>query len=158
MMGAEFGQQEEWKFNGSLDWHLLDYAPHQGIADCVRDLNKLYRNKEALHGDQFSASGFEWISYDDHDNSVIVYLRKAGNKKVLVICNMTPVPRENYRIGLPDAGNYSCIFNSDDEVYGGSGHAYAKVLTAEQKQWQGRKQSAEVQLVPLGVIVYEIVA
>ena len=154
MMGAEFGQSEEWKFDGSLDWHLLDHKPHQGILNCIKGLNQIYRKYPVLHADQFSASGFEWISYDDHDNSVIAYVRKAGEEKVVVICNMTPVPRSDYRIGLPEAGKYKLVFNSDEETYGGSGHSCLKSFTARQQSWQGRDYSVELQLVPLGVLVY----
>jgi 1,4-alpha-glucan branching enzyme len=95
MMGSEFGQHEEWKFDGSLDWHLTEFAPHQGIQNLITDLNKLYKKKEALTANQFTADGFEWISHDDAENSVISYVRKGKDSHVVIVCNMTPAPREN---------------------------------------------------------------
>ncbi len=154
MMGSEFGQHDEWRFNGSLDWHLLQYKPHNTMLRLITDLNKLYRKTKALHEKQFDASGFEWISHEDAENSVITYVRKGHNSQVVVICNMTPVPRDNYRIGLPAAGKYQLLFNSDETNYGGSGYAVKSELKAEKESWQYRKHSAEVRLVPLGVLVY----
>jgi 1,4-alpha-glucan branching enzyme len=154
MMGAEFGQHDEWKFNGSLDWHLTDHEPHQGIQNTLIALNKLYKKKSALHADQFSASGFEWISHDDSQNSVIAYIRKGGGEQLIILCNMTPVPREDYKIGLPDAGKYKLLFNSDDGKYGGSEFKVRKSFTAKIEESHGREQSIELSLPPLGVLVY----
>jgi 1,4-alpha-glucan branching enzyme len=156
MMGSEFGQHEEWDFNGSLEWHLTQYAPHQGIQEVVKDLNKLYKNEKALHEKQFSVEGFEWISYEDHENSVISYIRKGKNSHLVVVCNMTPVVRNHYRIGLPTNKKYKLLFNSDDSKYGGSDFKVKKSFTAQEKEWQHRKQSVELQLPPLGVLVYGV--
>ncbi|AUC79125.1 1,4-alpha-glucan branching enzyme [Nonlabens sp. MB-3u-79] len=154
MMGSEFGQHEEWNFNGSLDWHLTQYAPHQGIQEVVKDLNKLYKNEKALYEKQFSIEGFEWISYEDHENSVISYIRKGKNSHLVVVCNMTPVVRNHYRIGLPTNKKYKLLFNSDDAKYDGSNFKVKKTFTAQETEWHHRKQSVALRLPPLGVLVY----
>ncbi|ARN77526.1 1,4-alpha-glucan branching enzyme [Nonlabens spongiae] len=154
MMGSEFGQHEEWKFNGSLDWHLTDYEPHQGIQNLIADLNKLYTKREALTQNQFTADGFEWISHDDHQNSVISYVRKGGDSHLVIVCNMTPVPRENYRIGLPSNKKMRLLLNSDDEKYNGSGYKVKKSFTPQSEPWNNREQSVELNLPPLGVLIY----
>jgi 1,4-alpha-glucan branching enzyme len=101
-MGAEFGQGEEWNFDQSLDWHLLEFDNHQGIKKMIQDLNILYKNETALHQKQFSADGFEWISYNDEENSVIAFIRKGIDPKddVIVACNFTPRVLEDYPIGI----------------------------------------------------------
>jgi 1,4-alpha-glucan branching enzyme len=156
MMGSEFGQHEEWNFNGSLDWHPTNFEPHQGIQEVIKDLNKLYKRQKALHEKQFSKEGFEWISYDDHENSVISYIRKGTNSHLVVVCNMTPVVRDYYRIGLPTSKNYKLLFNSDEMKYGGSDRGVKKSFTPQRKDWQNRKQSIELRLPPLGVLVYGV--
>lgn len=156
MMGSEFGQHEEWNFNGSLDWHLINFTPHQGIQEVIKDLNKLYKKQKALHEKQFSEEGFEWISYDDHENSVISYIRKGTDSHLVVVCNMTPVVRDHYRIGLPINKKYKLLFNSDEMKYGGSDRVVKKSFTPQGKDWQNRKQSIELRLPPLGVLVYGI--
>jgi 1,4-alpha-glucan branching enzyme len=156
MMGSEFGQHEEWNFNGSLEWHLTQYAPHQGIQEVVKDLNQLYKNEKALYEKQFSIEGFEWISYEDHENSVISYIRKGKNSHLVVVCNMTPIVRNHYRIGLPTNKKYKLLFNSDDSKYGGSNFKVKKSFTAQEKEWHHKKQSVDLRLPPLGVLVYGV--
>jgi len=156
MMGSEFGQHDEWKFNGSLDWNLTQFAPHNGIQEVIKDLNKLYKKQPALHEKQFEQEGFEWISYDDSENSVISYIRKGSNSHIIVICNMTPEPRDHYRIGLSEDKNYTLLFNSDEMKYGGSDRRITKSFEPEEKPWHGKKQSAALRLPPLGVLVYGI--
>ena len=153
-MGGEFGQTEEWNFQQSLDWHLLQYNYHKGIQQLVADLNAMYQNEPALYQKQFSNEGFEWIDYNDAENSVLAYIRKGEKEKedVIVICNMTPIPRENYRIGLPHHGKYKLIFNSDSTPYGGSDYVVKKQYTAEAIDWQYRKHSALFNLPPLAMI------
>ncbi|NND63077.1 MAG: 1,4-alpha-glucan branching protein GlgB [Flavobacteriaceae bacterium] len=153
-MGGEFGQSEEWNFQQSLDWHLLDYDYHKGIQALVSDLNQLYKKEVSLHEKQFEADGFEWIDYNDAENSVLSYVRKGNNKNddLILICNMTPMTRENYRIGLPETGKYKLVFNSDDAKYGGSDYSIKKTYTAEKVDWQFRKQSVELNLPPLAMI------
>ncbi len=121
-MGGEFGQWREWNHDTSLDWHLCDLEPHRGLQRLIRDLNHLYRTEPALHEADFDWSGFEWIDFSDTDNSVIVYLRKtpASDASVVCVCNLTPVPRHGYRIGVPKAGQYRELINTDAFVYGGS--------------------------------------
>ena len=153
-MGGEFGQTEEWNFQQSLDWHLLQYNYHKGIQQLVADLNAMYQNEPALYQKQFSNEGFEWIDYNDAENSVLAYIRKGEKEKedVIIICNMTPIPRENYRIGLPHHGKYKLIFNSDSTPYGGSDYVVKKQYTAEAIDWQYRKHSALFNLPPLAMI------
>ncbi len=153
--GAEFGQSEEWNFQQSLDWHLLAYKPHQGVQNLLRDLNALYQEEPALHEKQFSAEGFEWIDYNDAENSVLVYIRKGEKRKddLIVACNMTPVPRESYRIGLPKKGKLKEVFNSDAVSYFGSGEFKNKQRTSEKQPWQFRDDSVEITIPPLGMVV-----
>jgi 1,4-alpha-glucan branching enzyme len=154
MMGSEFGQYEEWKFDGSLDWHLTNFAPHQGIQNLITDLNKLYKKKEALTAHQFTAGGFEWISHDDAENSVVSYVRKGKDSHLVIVCNMTPAPRENYRIGLPDGSKRKLLLNSDDAKYGGSALTVKKSFTPQQENWNNREHSVALTLPPLGVLIY----
>lgn len=156
-MGGEFGQGAEWNFEQSLDWHQLDYHYHRGIKNLVRALNKLYKKQPALFEKQFTADGFEWINYTDNENSVLSYIRKGNNpeENLIIVCNMTPVIRENYRIGIPAEGKLKEIFNSDDEDFGGSGVKNKKLKT-DMIPWNGRPFSAAMTLPPLGVIVFSI--
>ena len=153
-MGCEFGQTSEWNYEQSLDWHLLQYAPHKGMKEFVKELNTLYKNTPALYEKSFDGTGFEWIDNTDSHNSVLVFVRKGNNEqdKIVIAINLTPVPRENYRIGLPTDGKWSEIFNSDATAYWGSGMSN-KTIQAENTGWQGRKFSAEITLPPLGGII-----
>lgn len=155
--GAEFGQSEEWNFQQSLDWHLLQYAPHKGVQSLIKDLNALYKKEPALFEKQFSGEGFEWIDYNDSENSVLVYLRKGNDKKddLVVACNMTPVPRENYRMGLPRKGKLKEIFNSDLKKYYGSGNYKNKLQPVQEKPWQFRDYSVEITIPPLGMVAFK---
>ena len=121
-MGCEFGQEQEWKVDRSLDWHLLDADPHAGVQRLVRDLNAVQRHYPALHQVDFDARGFDWITREDNENSVFSFVRRAddGAALVVVVCNFTPVPRHGYRIGAA-AGRYREIINTDATIYGGSG-------------------------------------
>ncbi len=157
-MGAEFGQREEWNFQQSLDWHLLEYDYHNGIKKLITDLNKLYKKYPALYEQQFSAAGFEWISYDDHENSVVTYIRKGYEEEnsLIIACNFTPIPRTKYRTGLPSDGKLVQIFNSDDKKYGGSGTTNDKEISIENQDWNHRSNSAEITIPPLGAVVFKI--
>lgn len=157
-MGAEFGQSAEWNFEGSLDWHLLQFGYHEGIKKVITDLNALYKTNPALHEKQFSAEGFEWINYSDHQNAVMSYIRKGNNpnEDLIVVCNFTPVVQENYRIGLPKKGKLTQIFNSDETQYGGSGVTNAQAIKIDAEPWNGRDFSAAIILPPLGVTVFKI--
>jgi 1,4-alpha-glucan branching enzyme len=156
-MGAEFGQSAEWNFEGSLDWHLLQFGYHDGIKKVITDLNALYKANPALHEKQFSPEGFEWINYSDHQNAVMSYIRKGNNPKedLVVVCNFTPVVRENYRIGLPKKGKLTQIFNSDAVEYAGSGVTNAKAVKIDAEPWNGRAFSAALVLPPLSVTVFK---
>lgn len=157
-MGAEFGQSEEWNFESSLEWHLLQYDYHKGIKQCITDLNALYRNYPALHEKQFSAEGFEWINYSDSENSVLAYIRKGNKEKeqLIVVCNMTPQVHEHYRIGLPKSGKLTEVFTTDKLEYGGSGVTNSSAIKVEKLPWNGREFSAEIQLPPLGMVVFTL--
>jgi 1,4-alpha-glucan branching enzyme len=157
-MGAEFGQSSEWNFEQSLDWHLLEYPLHVGVKKLISGLNDLYKSQPALHEKQFSPEGFEWINYSDHHNAVMAYIRKGNNSKedVIVVCNFTPVVRKNYRIGLPQKGKLVEIFNSDAEIYGGSGVANLGKLTIENSPYDGRDYSVALDLAPLAVMVFRV--
>lgn len=157
-MGAEFGQSGEWNFEQSLDWHLLEYPLHVGVKKLISGLNDLYKSQPALHEKQFSPEGFEWINYSDHHNAVMAYIRKGNNPKedVIVVCNFTPVVRKNYRIGLPQKGKLVEIFNSDAEIYGGSGVRNLGKLTIENSPYDGRDYSVALDLAPLAVMVFRV--
>ena len=157
-MGAEFGQSGEWNFEQSLDWHLLEYPLHVGVKKLISGLNDLYKSQPALHEKQFSPEGFEWINYSDHHNAVMAYIRKGNNSKedVIVVCNFTPVVRKNYRIGLPQKGKLVEIFNSDAEIYGGSGVANPGKITIENSPYDGRDYSVALDLAPLAVMVFRV--
>lgn len=157
-MGGEFGQSNEWNFEGSLDWHLLQYPFHEGIKKTIADLNHLYKKQPALYEKQFSQEGFEWINYSDHQNAVISFIRKGNNHKddVVVVCNFTQIIRPNYRIGQPRKGKLTEIFNSDAIIYGGSGVVNSKKIAIEAMPYDGRDYSAELTLAPLSVSVFKI--
>ncbi|WP_298237278.1 1,4-alpha-glucan branching protein GlgB [uncultured Algibacter sp.] len=156
-MGGEFGQYSEWDFEGSLDWNLLEYDSHKSFQNYFKSLNKFYRETPALFEKQFSQEGFEWISYDDHQNCVISYIRKGNDPKdyVAVVCNLTPTVRENYKIGIPVKGKIKEIFNSDAKEFGGSGVSNTKQITVKKESWNGKDYSAEITLPPLAVAVFK---
>ncbi len=153
-MGAEFGQWREWDHEQSLDWHLLQYQPHQGIQKWVRDLNDLYRREPLIHEMDFEPSGFEWVDFGGWEQSVISFLRKGNSKKdvMLVVCNFTSVPRYNYRVGVPEGGSWREILNSDSKLYGGSGQGNFGGVEAMPVPFHGRHQSLSLTLPPLGIL------
>ena len=156
-MGGEFGQTSEWNFQNSLDWHLTEYPVHSGIQETIKDLNRLYRSEKALYEKQFSPEGFQWIDYSDHENCVLTFIRKGHDKKndIYVACNLTPVPREQYRIGIPKkSGQLKVIFNSDDKKYGGSGMA-AELSKIGKTPWHGHGQSIEMTIPPLSMVIFK---
>jgi 1,4-alpha-glucan branching enzyme len=154
-MGCEFAQSAEWNFNQSLDWHLLEYAPHQGIKETVTVLNKLYRSEPALYEKSFESGGFEWIEGGDAENSVLVYTRKGNNPSddLLIVLNMTPVPRKAWRIGLPEEGKWKLLLNSDDSHFYGSGLFSDQNVISEEIFWHGKAQSGLMNLPPLAGLV-----
>ena len=157
--GGEFGQVREWKYDVSLDWHLLNEPSHKGMAACVKALNKLYKTESALHQRQFTPDGFQWIATDDRENSVICYARTGTDpaQQVIVVLNMTPVPRPNYRIGVPTAGSYHEIFNSDAVEYYGSGIGNAGPIMPEPMPMHAHPQSITLSVPPLAAVVLKAV-
>ncbi|WP_334057077.1 1,4-alpha-glucan branching protein GlgB [Polaribacter sp. P097] len=155
--GGEFGQTSEWNFEGSLDWHLLNYEVHKGAQTLVKDLNKLYKTEPALFEKQFSHEGFEWIDHSDHQNSVMTYVRKGNSEEdnLLVILNFTPIPRNDYRIGLPKKGTLIEVFNSDAKKYNGTGDFETSNLTSDAKEWNGRENSIAINLPPLAMLAFK---
>ncbi|WP_405565446.1 1,4-alpha-glucan branching protein GlgB [Polaribacter sp. Asnod6-C07] len=155
--GGEFGQTSEWNFQGSLDWHLLEYDVHKGAQQLVKDLNTFYRKEPALHQKQFSYLGFEWIDLGDHKNSVLSYIRKGEDEKdnIIIVLNLTPVPRENYRIGLPKSGNLKTVFNSDQKKYFGTGNYKNTKLQSNTLEWNNRENSIELNLPPLSMLAFK---
>lgn len=154
-MGCEFGQGTEWNFNRALDWYVLDYPHHQGVQTLIKDLNKLYTTHPALFRHDFEHSGFEWIDCHDVQQSVISYRRKTAGEDLIVILNFTPVPREQYRIGVPVAGTYTEIFNSDSAYYDGTNMGNGTALS-EPVSWMNQEHSVTLTLPPLGGIILKI--
>ena len=155
--GGEFGQTGEWNFEQSLDWHLLEYDVHKGAQACVKALNGLYKKEKALHQKQFSAEGFEWINHGDHENSVVSYIRKGNDEKdnLIIILNLTPIPRENYRIGVPKSGTLKEVFSSDAKKFNGTGDFSNKKVTTDDIEWNFKPFSAEFRLPPLGMVAFK---
>ncbi|NBW36609.1 MAG: 1,4-alpha-glucan branching protein GlgB [Cytophagia bacterium] len=157
-MGAEFGQTSEWKHDLSLDWHLLQYDFHKGIQTLFKELNALYKAEPALYQFAFEARGFEWIDYNDRENSVMLYLRKAERKEdqLLVVCNFTPEVRQHYRIGVGIRGYWKEIFNSDQKRYGGSGLLNQGSIQTSPVKYHGRDYSISLSLPPLGISILKL--
>lgn len=155
--GSEFGQSNEWNFKTSLDWHLLEYKPHIGVQQLVKDLNILYKTQPAVHKKQFAPEGFEWIDYGDSKNSVFTYIRKGNDEKddIIIACNMTPVPKENYKLGVPRKGKLKEIFNSDLEKYFGTGDYKNRPKTTKAKPWHNRDNSVDIIIPPLGMVAFK---
>ncbi|MBL8948276.1 MAG: 1,4-alpha-glucan branching protein GlgB [Myxococcales bacterium] len=154
-MGCEFAQVREWNHDVSLDWHLLDDPMHRGVQSWVADLNRLHRTEPALHELDHDPAGFEWVDFTDAANSVFVWLRRSrSGQVVLVVCNFTPVVRHAYRVGVPAAGQWVEIANSDAAMYGGSGVGNFGGVQAQDASAHGRPFSIELTLPPLGVLMF----
>jgi 1,4-alpha-glucan branching enzyme len=155
-MGAELGQRTEWSHEGELDWALLDQEGHQGILGWVADLNRALRELTALHERDFDPAGFEWVEANDAPNSVLAFLRRdAHGREVLVVFNFTPVPRANYRVGVPRPGTWQEVLNSDAHAYGGSGTGNLGRVEATPVPYHGRFHSVLLNLPPLAVLFFE---
>jgi 1,4-alpha-glucan branching enzyme len=157
-MGDELGQRAEWDANGQLDWWLLDAGPfHCGLQKFVEDLNKLYSAMPALWQGDYDPAGFYWIDCADRENSVLSFIRQNGDytNQLAVILNLTPVPRERYRVGLPRAGRWCEVLNSDAAIYGGSNKGNFGGVTAENIPSHSQRHSAEFCLPPLSAIVFQ---
>jgi 1,4-alpha-glucan branching enzyme len=156
-MGGEFGQSAEWNANAELDWGLLKAGPyHRGLQKFVQDLNKLYLAETALWKSDYDTDGFHWIDCTDHLNSVVSFLRQDGEhfNQLVVIANLTPVPRLRYKIGMPRPGKWRELLNSDAAIYGGSNMGNLGGVTAADKPWQSQPCSAEFILPPLSILVF----
>jgi 1,4-alpha-glucan branching enzyme len=157
-MGGEFGQWAEWNHDKSLDWHLLQEPLHAGLHRWVSDLNALYRREPALHELDCEPAGFEWVDCNDVENSVFSILRVGRQKEnaVLVVCNFTPIPRHNYRVGVPTSGFWQELLNSDATAYGGSGVGNYGGVEAEPISCHDRAFSIELSLPPLAVTFFKM--
>jgi 1,4-alpha-glucan branching enzyme len=152
-MGGEFGQRREWDHDGTVEWPLLQFPPHQGIIRWVTDLNRLYKEESAMHELDCEPAGFEWIDADDSENSVLSFIRKGRDgQKIIVVCNFTPVPRTDYKVGVPEAGWYRELLNSDAGYYGGSGWGNMGGVQSKPLPMHHRPNSLNLSLPPLSVI------
>jgi 1,4-alpha-glucan branching enzyme len=156
-MGGEFGQVREWQHEESLEWHVLDFPFHRGMASWVKDLNVVYKNERAFYDDDFSWAGFEWVDFNDSENSVVCFLRKSKDGQEIVLCvfNFTPVVRENYRIGVPRGGFWKELLNSDASEYCGSGTGNLGGFNADNVYVQGREWSLNLKLPPQGAVFFK---
>jgi 1,4-alpha-glucan branching enzyme len=153
-MGAEIAQVREWNHDRSLDWHLLDDPLHRGVQTLLRDLNRVYRDVPALFEQDFRHEGFEWIDWQDAENSVLSWLRRARDGAfVLCISNFTPVVRAGFRIGVPEAGVYTELLNTDDVRYGGSGVGVHGEIPTQNQPAHGRQHSLQIDLPPLATLM-----
>jgi 1,4-alpha-glucan branching enzyme len=156
-MGAEFGQGDEWNYQYSLQWHLLEYPNHVGIQNTVKALNHIYKSEPALYEKGFESTGFEWLDGGNAADSVLVYLRKGSNPAddILVVLNMTPVVRYGQRAGVPSAGSWKQLFNSDEQQYWGSGISNPPTIPSEPEYWHGKDNSIQITLPPLSVLMFK---
>jgi 1,4-alpha-glucan branching enzyme len=156
-MGDEFGQVREWAHDSSLEWHVLQYPLHRGVQFWVEQLNRLYRQEPGLHQLDTDPAGFEWVDCNDSAASTISLLRKSKNPRdtILAVFNFTPVPREEYRIGVPIGGYWRELLNSDAKDYAGSGLGNGGGAMAEAKRAHGRPFSLSITLPPLGALFFK---
>ena len=154
-MGCEIGQTTEWEVNESVNWHLLEYEPHSGLQKTIKRLNAIFKEEKALYDKQFQVGSFEWIDHNDHKNCLLVFVRKSEKEELIVVCNFQPVAHENYRIGVPDYPDWTCIFNSDDQQYWGSGYNIRTDIITEDIASHGRNKSINISVPPLAVLIYK---
>ena len=156
-MGGEFGQWREWNHDASLDWHLLHEPLHGGLKRFVDDLNRLYRTQPALYERDFDPAGFEWIDCNDHESSIVSLIRRAAapGDWVAAVFNWTPLPRYHYRIGVPEAGYYRELLNSDAEAYGGSNVGNAGGVDAAAQPAHGHAWSLDLTVPPLSAVFFK---
>ena len=157
-MGCEFAQSNEWNFDQSLDWHQLDDAAHLGVQMMIRELNRLYRATPALYEKDCEADGFEWIDHTNAAQSTYAYIRYGYDrqKPVIIICNFTAQLYFNYQLGVPTKGTYREIFNSDGEIYGGSGQGNAVSISSQERAIHNRQHAISITLAPLATIMFEV--
>ena len=156
-MGGEFGQLREWNHDISLDWQLVDLPKHDGLRRLVQHLNYTYKNEPALWQQDDSYEGFEWIDFHDADNSVVSFMRKSREGETIIfVVNATPVVRHDYRLGVPRAGFYREIINTDADTYGGSNVGNYGGVQSEDRQWMGREHSVLIHLPPLATVAFKL--
>ncbi|MGH7882298.1 MAG: 1,4-alpha-glucan branching protein GlgB [Candidatus Dormibacteraceae bacterium] len=153
-MGAEVGQENEWDHHGSVEWWLNESIGHAGMGGWLADLNRLYRAEPALYRQDFEPDGFRWVVSDDADQSVLSFLRLGEGRQLLAVFNFTPVPRSNYRLGVPEGGEWGELLNSDAEIYGGSGMGNLGAVWAGDEPCHGFSHSLELTLPPLGALFF----
>jgi 1,4-alpha-glucan branching enzyme len=155
-MGLEFGAWLEWNHDTGLDWSLLGSASHAGLRLLVGDLNQLYRSSAALHTSEYTSASFEWIDAHDGEKNIISFLRKGrtDDELIAVICNFSPMPRPNYRVGIPRAGFWSEVFNSNGRQYGGTGEGNFGGTEAVPIPLHGRSYSLTVDVPPLAAVFF----
>jgi len=152
-MGGEFAQEVEWNHEHSLDWHLLEQPDHAGVQALVRELNAAYRAQPALWQRDFDGGGFTWLEADDARSNVVAFVRWGDDRgrPLVCVCNLSPIVRERYRVGLPLEGDWAELINTDASGFGGGGVGNPAV-TAEPRPWHGQAHSAELTLPPLAVL------
>jgi 1,4-alpha-glucan branching enzyme len=148
-MGSEIAQDKEWSHDRSIDWHLLDSPENRGVQRLVGDLNRVYKETEALWRKDFTGEGFRWIDANDADGNVISFYRTSGHDDLVCVVNLSPVVRHGFRLGLPAPGSYKEVLNTDSESYGGSNVGNLGAVEAQAKPWHGLEHSAEITLPPL---------
>ena len=157
-MGCEFGQFSEWSHSRSLDWHLTQWADHWRLQDLMKDLNRLYKSLPQLFEADVEPAGFQWIDASNADDNVVAFMRTApaSGKRLICICNFSPVIRPGYRVGLPRDGYYPEILNTDSSHYGGSNFGNGGGVHAQAHPWHGLSHSAVIELPPLSAIWLEV--
>jgi 1,4-alpha-glucan branching enzyme len=155
-MGGDIAQYDEWNHEMSVQWDLLKYPYHQGLQNLVKDLNQLYRTEPSLYQYDFSQAGFEWINCHDSSQSILSYLRKSDHESVLVILNFTPMPRDDYRIGVHTHGFYEEILNTDAQIYGGSNMGNIGGVISDEEPWGDFEHSISITVPPLAVVILKL--
>jgi len=157
-MGTEFGQESEWNHDWQLEWHLLDQPLHRQLQSLVHDLNRLYRRQPALHRQDDNPASFQWLVGDDRKQSIFAYLRhgdRATDASMLVLCNFTPIPRHDYRVGVPTAGTWHEVLNTDSELYAGTNIGNGGACAAEQVPSHGQEWSLRLTVPPLATLILQ---
>jgi len=157
-MGGEFGQWREWNHDHSLDWHLLEEADHRGVQNLIRDLNRIYRAEPALWERDHDPAGFQWIDANNTDENVIAFMRisPSTGRRIVCVCNFSPVVRKRYRVGVPVGGLYREILNTDASIYGGSNQGNAGAVMAQAETWHAQPYSLTLILPPLATLWFEV--
>ncbi len=155
-MGQDFGQMDEWNEKASLEWGLLKYDIHSQMKDYVKALNHLYRTQPALYRMDYEPEGFEWINCTYNDENIVIFERKTEKPEetLLFVCNFAPVEHEKFRLGVPFAGKYKEILNSDAKQFGGSGMTNPRVKMSKKEEWDTRKNSIAINLAPMSTVIF----